>query len=295
MTATDRTVAALTICTLLPLIALSAILLSVYAQRLRGNTPHRETYLLFAGWLVADVLAACAIYTAARGDSGLGIAEALILREPAAIRYTYQILAPTSIQLVRVALLMMYRGIFATVLFKRTVDVLFIVSGAHLATMLAGYTALFVLYPKDSDSPINTRAYSLANSAISMAFDAVTLSLPATAIRGLRLERRAKLGLIATFGLGGVCVAASAARTACFAEFLRVEDVSRAVEVIFRVNIMAIVEPYVSIVAACLPLCTTMLRSGGLRRTGASRVGLSSEKGGEKATLESSKDESLKQ
>lgn len=161
----------------------------------------------------------------------------------------------------------MYRRLFATPSFRRRTDAVLGTSLLYYATVVAGFSLLYALYPVDDGSgPVDTRAYFVANAAISTALDVLTLCLPVTAIRKLRLSARRRVGLAATFGLGAVCVGASVARLACFVDFLELRDMRRAAEIIFRTNMLAVVEPCVSIVAACLPMCAAMLRENGRQR-----------------------------
>lgn len=263
----NRALGALPICIILPIASLSAILLSLHAQRQRSNRIFLESYFLGAAWLIASALAALTAHSATVGDLGrTNIHIDLVLMRAAAQRYAHQLMTLTTIQLVRVALLLLYRRIFASDRFKVLVNCMFGLTAGYFIAMFGAFTSIYALYPTDRNTPINTKAFYLSSAAISMVLDILTLCLPAFAIRTLNMSPKKKVGLIAVFGLGVICVGASASRVYYFVELMRARTMPEQLAIIFYVNIWAVVEPFVSIVAATLPTCATMLRDGAPRR-----------------------------
>lgn len=257
----SRALVALPVCITLPVISISTLGISIYAQRCRGNRLFVETWILVAAWLVSVGVAASTTIHAMSGELGRNGTDipALFLAD-APRRFSQQILTATAIQLVRSAVLLLYRRVFATNRFRLLFNVVFGVSWLHCLSVIGGCTALFIFHPTDRTAPINTRAYFLGNATASLVLDIVTLCMPYSAIRRLQMSPRKKLGLVFIFGLGGICVLASVLRVVYFVKFLKIRNLGQAGSVIFNINVWSVVEPFMSIVAACLPTCATSFR-----------------------------------
>lgn len=257
-----RATIALPVFLFLAILSIIAIVTSVYSQRRRGNRIYLETYLLFAAWLVTIGMTGLNLKHALIGDLGRdGTNGPALFRADAPRRFSVQLLAATAIQLARVAVLFLFKRIFAANNFKQRFYAVFTLSWLYYVSVVVGFTIIYVLYPGEKEAPFNTKAYYVANNVMSCALDIATFCLPLSAIRTLHIDKRKKTGLFMVFGLGGFCIAAAIVRMVYYIKFSKITDIGHAGQVVFNINIWAVVEPFMSIVAACLPTCATLLKS----------------------------------
>ena len=155
-----------------------------------------------------------------------------------------------------------------------------IMIGLCAAYWLSNFVATLCTYQwkRQAQTDINYPNFLLASAIISMVLDIATLALPLFVIRTLHVSTRKKIILGAIFWLGIFCIIASIVRVHYFVELSKITQRDRSfsgkrvsrlqVEHIADIAIQgttfycflwSVVEPLVSIIAACLPASAPLI------------------------------------
>lgn len=261
-------IAVIAISVLLSLLTTTIFTLSICAQRSLGNHLHRDTAFISLALLAALALATLTIYWAAIGALGRPLDSPLLVTSiDNSLRLAHQLLSAASIQLARAGLLFLYLRIFPTRGIRNAVYAMLALTAAYFALFAIVMGALLARAPVNRSNALDVRAWYITTAAVPVALDVATLCLPLTVVWRLEgLKGRQKAGLAACFGLGGVCVFASAARLHYFAALGVTKSPEEGRGVVYHLVVWSTVESFTCVIAACLPTCATLLNGVGRRR-----------------------------
>lgn len=253
---------AIAVSVILPASATTAVLLSLYAQRKKGVNVTLDTKFLMAALAVAIGLSILTIYGAAAG--GIGWPEtfqAQFASKGSTIRFGHQILWGTSIQLVRIGLLLLYWRLFTLGYFRIAITIMLALSTVFYVGFMGLMTALFIIAPNQRGQAIDFPAVLIATAAVSLAMDVATLCFPLFVIKNLNITTKKKIYLVGIFGLGVFCIISSVVRMSYFVELrANVQNQNPASKTVYHITLWSLIEPFTSIIAACLPTCATLLK-----------------------------------
>ncbi|KAF2258868.1 hypothetical protein CC78DRAFT_537472 [Lojkania enalia] len=238
-----------------------AVTLRQYAQILKGNPFGADAWSLMVALAVSAGLVGLTIYGAEH--AGLGWPARMLLG-PVGLKfqkvvYAGQILWSVSITLVRVSLLLFYRRVFPVQHFLLADSIMLgICGGWWISNFVA--TLLTYKWSATSQTSINYPAFLLVNAVINMVLDIATLCLPLFIIRTLHISKKRKIVIGGIFWLGIFCIAASIVRVYYFVQLSHITQKDRSFsETTYYCFIWSVVEPCVSIIAACLPASAPLI------------------------------------
>lgn len=253
---------AIAISVILPFCSSTCVLLALYVQKVKNHKVTVDTKIIIAALIVAIGLAILTIYGALAG--GVGWPEnmqAQVAEKTAQIRFGHQILWGTSIQLVRVGLLLLYWRLFAINGFRLAIMIMIAISMVFYVTYMAIMTALHIIEPSFRGNGIDFPAWLIAIATISLTLDIITLCFPLFVIKNLMITRKKKIYLIGIFGLGVFCIISSIVRMSYFVKLRSsVQNQKPGSKTVFHITLWSLIEPFTSIIAACLPTCATLLK-----------------------------------
>ncbi|KAH6675790.1 hypothetical protein B0J14DRAFT_372320 [Halenospora varia] len=257
-------VAAIVVCVIFPVIASIAVLLRIVAQKgLKRNKLGADDYFIIAGLVISVALCVLGIWGAIKGGFGWPlkyIAKYGVSKIFAKVVFAGQILWATSVTFVRLGLLLFYRRIFVTRPFKTADTILMIITGcwwiAAFVTTICSFS-----WDRTVQNTINYPVWLIASGVTNMLLDIATLSLPLFVIRTLQMSPRAKVMVSGIFSLGIFCVVASIMRLVYFVRLKNLPETDRQLSTItFYCFIWSVIEPNTSIIAACLPTFTPLVK-----------------------------------
>ncbi|KAH6974972.1 archaeal flagellin N-terminal-like domain-containing protein [Ilyonectria sp. MPI-CAGE-AT-0026] len=132
------------------------------------------------------------------------------------------------------------------------VTVLFAVATCFVDTFWCGSNVPVNWDPEGSCSSFTSMDITRIDWALNMTADLLIFSIPFYLLRGLRISRRYMIGLVATFSLGIITLAASVVRFATM----------QAIHAWTNVYVLSMVEMVAAIVVVCLPALKSLLRRG---------------------------------
>ncbi|OAL03063.1 hypothetical protein IQ06DRAFT_334538 [Phaeosphaeriaceae sp. SRC1lsM3a] len=232
-----------------------------YAQGLRGQPFAVDAWFLVAALVVSAGLVGVTIYGATHG--GLGWPAKMLLG-PVGIKfqkivYAGQMLWAAAITLVRVALLIFYRRLFPLPNFLLANSIML---GICASWWISNFVATLLTYKWSaaSQTSINYPAFLLSNAVINMVLDIATLCLPLAVIRTLHVSLRKKFMVGGIFGIGILCIIASIVRVHYFHKLANTTQKDRSYsETTYYCFIWSVIEPCISMIAACLPACAPLI------------------------------------
>lgn len=132
------------------------------------------------------------------------------------------------------------------------VTVIFAITTCFVDTFWCGSNVRVNWDPQGSCSSFTSMDITRIDWALNMTADLLIFSIPFYLLRGLRISRRYMIGLVATFSLGIITVAASIVRFATM----------QAIHAWTNVYVLSMVEMVAAIVVVCLPALKSLLRRG---------------------------------
>ncbi|KAH8726598.1 hypothetical protein GQ44DRAFT_825597 [Phaeosphaeriaceae sp. PMI808] len=238
-----------------------SVVLRQYAQSLRGQPFAFDAWFLVAALVISGGLVGLTIYGAL--DAGLGWPARKLLG-PVGLKfqkvvYAGQMLWAAAITLVRVSLLLFYRRVFPVPHFLLANSIMLGICGAWWISNFVA-TLLTYKWSATSQTDINYPAFLLSNAVINMVLDIATLCLPLAIIRTLHVNTRKKFMIGGIFGIGIFCIVASIVRVHYFSRLSKITQKDRSFsETTFYCYIWSVVEPCISIVAACMPASAPLI------------------------------------
>lgn len=242
------------------ILATLAVALRIYARKIKSLPLKWDDWTIMFSLLMS---LAYSINTWVAAD--IGGVDTTTLSPPKAAEVFFRCLwiegLPLGICLasIKISILLFYRRIFVTKIFKRWIDVMTVVLiGWAVSTIIA---LCLVADPisgawEGGNLKYDFNAFSLAVAGMSIMFDLMVLCFPLPMIRSLKMPTRRKVQIAGIFWLGGFCCIAASIR------FYYLYQSNHQVLTGPRPNmfynatrgfIWAHIEPNCSIVAACLP------------------------------------------
>ena len=137
--------------------------------------------------------------------------------------FAFEILYTTTISTAKLSILLFYRRIFETPVFRQVTQAVgFVVLAWFLAVVLVSIFSCTPIHGYwDHSIPatcIDSRAFYLGNSIANILTDVIILALPVRMIWHLQTSRSQKVALTLVFGLGGFVVVVSSIRIAFIIE-----------------------------------------------------------------------------
>lgn len=260
----DQATAAVVVCIIFPILVSLAFGLRFWSYRIKGHGAYADDYLLLSGSVIAVGHCGMMIYGAT--DAGFGWpAKDLVGPTPRIwlrILFSSQLLWAASITLIRIGLLMFYRRIFANKSFHIANNIMI---GINIAWFIMDFfgTAFAWSWELTPSYTINYPVWLIANAALDMFLDLVTLCMPLFVIRTLHMSTKRKFVVSGIFSLGLFCVIASSVRLAYLVEISRYKQSDRKFATAsFNTAIWSIIEPCTSSIAACLPTYGPLFKDG---------------------------------
>lgn len=243
--------------------AITAVVLRQYAQALKGKPFAADAWFLIAALVVSSGLVGIAVYGAEHG--GLGWPIQMLTTPAAGLRFQKlvfagQILWAAAITLVRISLLIFYRRVFYVV--RPFMIANNIMIGLCAGYWLSNFVATLCTYQwkRQAQTDINYPSFLLISAVINMVLDIATLTLPLFVIRTLHVSTRKKIILGAIFWLGIFCIVASIVRVHYFVQLSKITQRDRSFSgTTYYCFLWSVVEPLISIVAACLPASAPLI------------------------------------
>ncbi|KAI0883800.1 uncharacterized protein GGS22DRAFT_166123 [Annulohypoxylon maeteangense] len=252
---------------LFPIISALSVALRILAHRKSHQPLHADDYWVIGSWFLTLVLSILVWVYAAK--SGINYYNVDFLT---GTEYSLELIFISScyvqfpLAAVKIAVLIFYKRIFSTRIFKRCVWVAIGIVG--LWCLVFFFVIFLELDP--ITFPLTTvrfrfdsTALGLGQVASSFTLDLIVLCLPLPVISRLNMKSERKIALILIFWLGAFCVVAAIVRTVLLDQSIRSVVSSRdQVASQSKQYIFMVLEPNCSILASCLPTYGPLVAGG---------------------------------
>ncbi|CAI6331426.1 unnamed protein product [Periconia digitata] len=259
----------LVVSVIFPLLAFASIILRWKSRRVSKQNFGSDDWSILISWITTFALSVHVwVFTPMIGID--------YYSNPSSVSKSLQclFLASALVQIplasVKISILLFYRRIFSVGIFKRIVIV---VAGLIacwgiiiFVLMLNMYDNITTAWGKSTGSPrYDPAKFGYAQVGSSIALDVLVLCLPLPLVSRLHLEWKRKVAVALIFCLGFVCVIAATARFIVLHRSLHLvleSSGNSAVHLQSQNFILMIIEPNISVVAACLPCYGPLVKGG---------------------------------